>query len=75
MLSRKIPNGIHGIEERLHILFETLVNTGRMTPSDVVRLFSTEAAKAGQPYSCNTTELLRNTHNSQHSLSAVSPVE
>ncbi|DBA93467.1 hypothetical protein WJX79_007713 [Trebouxia sp. C0005] len=42
---RILPNGIHGIEERLHVMWETLVNTGLITPSDFVRLSSTEAAK------------------------------
>ena len=42
---RIIPNGIHGIEERLHVMWDTLVNTGLITPSDFVRLSSTEAAK------------------------------
>ena len=42
---RKIPNGIHGIEERLHIVWETLVNSGLATASDFVRLTSTAAAK------------------------------
>ena len=45
LLCRVIPNGIHGIEERLHVMWETLVNTGLITPSDFVRLSSTEAAK------------------------------
>lgn len=42
---RIIPNGIHGIEERLHVMWDTLVNTGLITPSEFVRLSSTEAAK------------------------------
>ena len=42
---RILPNGIHGIEERLHVMWETLVNTGLITPSHFVRLSSTEAAK------------------------------
>ena len=42
---RQIPNGIHGIEERLHVTWHTLVNTGLITPPDFVRLTSTAAAK------------------------------
>ena len=44
-LCRQIPNGIHGIEERLHVTWHTLVNTGLVTPPDFVRLTSTAAAK------------------------------
>ena len=47
---RKIPNGIHGIEERLHVAWETLVNQGLITPSDFVSLTSTEAAKIFNVY-------------------------
>lgn len=42
---RAIPNGIHGIEERLHIAWEELVNAGLISRSDFVRLTSTQAAK------------------------------
>lgn len=44
-ICRIVPNGIHGIEERLHVMWETLVNTGLIKPPDFVRLSSTEAAK------------------------------
>lgn len=47
---RIIPNGIHGIEERLHVMWDTLVNTGLIKPSDFVRLSSTEAAKVFNLY-------------------------
>ena len=40
-----MPNGIHGIEERLHIAWEDLVNAGLITRPDFVRLVSAEAAK------------------------------
>ncbi|KAK9815420.1 hypothetical protein WJX72_003386 [[Myrmecia] bisecta] len=42
---RILPNGIHGIEERLHTAWEDLVNAGLITPPDFVRLTSAEAAK------------------------------
>ena len=42
---RQIPNGIHGIEERLHIAWHTLVNTGLIGAPDFVRLTSAAAAK------------------------------
>jgi dihydropyrimidinase len=42
---RVIPNGIHGIEERLHVMWDKLYNSGLMSAPDIVRTFSTEAAK------------------------------
>lgn len=42
---RLIPNGVNGIEERMHIAWEQMVNSGLMTPMDFVRITSTEAAK------------------------------
>ena len=50
LICRIIPNGIHGIEERLHVMWDTLVNTGLIKPSDFVRLSSTEAAKVFNLY-------------------------
>lgn len=47
---RKIPNGVNGIEERLHIAWEELVNTGLLTPSEFVRITSTNAAKVFNIY-------------------------
>lgn len=49
-MCRIVPNGIHGIEERLHVMWDTLVNPGLITPSDFVRLSSTEAAKVFNLY-------------------------
>ena len=49
-ICRIVPNGIHGIEERLHVMWDTLVNTGLIKPSDFVRLSSTEAAKVFNLY-------------------------
>jgi len=42
---RKIPNGVNGIEERMHVTWELMVNSGLMTPSDFVRVTSTAASK------------------------------
>jgi dihydropyrimidinase len=42
---RKIPNGVNGIEERMHVTWELMVNSGLMSPSDFVRVTSTAAAK------------------------------
>lgn len=47
---RLIPNGVNGIEERMHIAWEELVNSGMMTPMDFVRVTSTEAAKVFNIY-------------------------
>lgn len=40
-----IPNGVNGIEERLHVTWQEMVVSGRMTPSDFVRVTSTTAAQ------------------------------
>ncbi|KAL9652463.1 hypothetical protein ABK040_000035 [Willaertia magna] len=42
---RKIPNGVNGIEDRMTVLFDRLVVTGELSPSDYVRVTSTEAAQ------------------------------
>jgi dihydropyrimidinase len=41
----KIPNGCGGIEERMMVLWEHGVNTGRLTPSEFVAVTSANAAK------------------------------
>ncbi|GAX85193.1 hypothetical protein CEUSTIGMA_g12611.t1 [Chlamydomonas eustigma] len=43
---RLIPNGVNGIEERIHVVWQTMVNSGLMTSSDFVRATSTAAAQA-----------------------------
>ena len=45
-----IPNGVNGIEERVHITWHTMVASGLMTPSDFVRATSADAAKAFNIY-------------------------
>ena len=40
---RVIANGIHGIEERLHVMWNTLINTGLITSSQFLRLSISEA--------------------------------
>ena len=42
---RKIPNGCGGIEERLMVLWESGVNSGRLTASEFVAVTSANAAK------------------------------
>eukprot|EP00249_Psilotum_nudum_P013612 c24425_g1_i1 orf=171-1739(+) len=42
---RKIPNGVNGIEERMHIIWDIMVNSGMMTPMDFVRVTSTACAQ------------------------------
>lgn len=44
-LHRIIPNGIHGIQERMEAMWEDLVNFGYVTAMDYVRLTSTECAR------------------------------
>jgi len=42
---RKIPNGVNGIEERMHLVWDTMVESGQISISDYVRLTSTECAR------------------------------
>lgn len=41
----KIPNGTGGVEERMAVLWDAGVNTGRLTPSEWVAITSANAAK------------------------------
>ncbi|OWM69131.1 dihydropyrimidinase-like [Punica granatum] len=42
---RKIPNGVNGIEERMHLVWDTMVESGQISVSDYVRITSTESAR------------------------------
>ncbi|CAH9100098.1 unnamed protein product [Cuscuta epithymum] len=42
---RKIPNGVNGIEERMHLVWDTMVASGQISVTDYVRLMSTECAR------------------------------
>ncbi|CAI9099362.1 OLC1v1036169C1 [Oldenlandia corymbosa var. corymbosa] len=42
---RKIPNGVNGIEERMHLVWDTMVASGQISVTDYVRLTSTECAR------------------------------
>jgi dihydropyrimidinase len=42
---RKIPNGTGGVENRLEVLWDQGVNTGRLTMNEFVRVTSTNAAQ------------------------------
>nr|CAB3474573.1 unnamed protein product [Digitaria exilis] len=42
---RKIPNGVNGLEERMHIIWDSMVESGKISITDYVRVTSTECAK------------------------------
>ncbi|ERM98133.1 hypothetical protein AMTR_s00095p00057460 [Amborella trichopoda] len=42
---RKIPNGVNGIEERMHLVWDLMVETGQISASDFVRITSTACAQ------------------------------
>ncbi|CAK9227554.1 unnamed protein product [Sphagnum jensenii] len=42
---RKIPNGVNGVEERMHIVWDVMVNSGKISVTDYVRITSTACAK------------------------------
>ncbi|XP_057955170.1 dihydropyrimidinase [Malania oleifera] len=42
---RKIPNGVNGIEERMHLVWDTMVESGLISVTDYVRITSTECAR------------------------------
>ncbi|XP_042508304.1 dihydropyrimidinase-like [Macadamia integrifolia] len=42
---RKIPNGVNGIEERMHLVWETMVESGQISVTDYARITSTECAR------------------------------
>lgn len=42
---RKIPNGVNGIEERMHLIWDVMVNSGQISVMDYVRITSTACAQ------------------------------
>ncbi|GAU22141.1 hypothetical protein TSUD_251690 [Trifolium subterraneum] len=42
---RKIPNGVNGLEERMHVVWDIMVESGQISVTDYVRLTSTECAR------------------------------
>jgi len=46
----RIPNGCGGVEERMAVVWDAGVNSGRLTPSEFVRVTSTNAAQIFNMY-------------------------
>ena len=46
----KIPNGCGGVEDRMSVVWDAGVNTGRLTPSEFVRVTSANAAQIFNMY-------------------------
>ncbi|CAA0833514.1 Dihydropyrimidinase [Striga hermonthica] len=42
---RKIPNGVNGLEERMHLVWDTMVVSGQISVADYVMVTITECAK------------------------------
>ncbi|KAF5745010.1 Pyrimidine 2 isoform 1 [Tripterygium wilfordii] len=42
---RYIPNGVNGMEERMHLVWDSMVESGQISVTDYVRLTSTECAR------------------------------
>ncbi|KAJ4724465.1 Dihydropyrimidinase [Melia azedarach] len=42
---RKIPNGVNGIEERMHLVWDIMVESGKISVMDYVRITSSECAR------------------------------
>nr|AAK44096.1 putative dihydropyrimidinase [Arabidopsis thaliana]AAL34189.1 putative dihydropyrimidinase [Arabidopsis thaliana] len=42
---RRIPNGVNGLEERMHLIWDTMVESGQLSATDYVRITSTECAR------------------------------
>eukprot|EP00879_Flechtneria_rotunda_P006700 GHRR01007040.1.p1 GENE.GHRR01007040.1~~GHRR01007040.1.p1 ORF type:complete len:271 (+),score=89.28 GHRR01007040.1:842-1654(+) len=47
---RFIPNGVNGLEERMHVVWQEMVVSGLITPQDYVRITSTAAAQVFNIY-------------------------
>eukprot|EP01112_Ceratiomyxa_fruticulosa_P021604 TRINITY_DN7666_c0_g1_i1.p1 TRINITY_DN7666_c0_g1~~TRINITY_DN7666_c0_g1_i1.p1 ORF type:complete len:498 (-),score=121.21 TRINITY_DN7666_c0_g1_i1:134-1627(-) len=46
----KIPNGVNGVEDRMAVVWDMGVNSGKLTPSDFVRVTSSNAARIFNVY-------------------------
>ena len=47
---QKIPNGVNGIEERMHLVWDTMVESGQILVTDYVWITSTECARIFNMY-------------------------
>ncbi|EXB80476.1 hypothetical protein L484_004383 [Morus notabilis] len=51
---RKIPNGVNGIEERMHLVWDTMVESGQISVTDYVRVTSAEWPPVRKVYTRRT---------------------
>ncbi|KAL1555182.1 dihydropyrimidinase [Salvia divinorum] len=42
---RKIPNGVNGLEERMHLVWDTMVASGQLSVTEFVKVTSSECAR------------------------------
>ncbi|KAF6149468.1 hypothetical protein GIB67_035001 [Kingdonia uniflora] len=47
---KKIPNGLNGIEERMHLIWDKMVESGQISATDYVRVTNTECARVFNIY-------------------------
>ncbi|KAF9593901.1 hypothetical protein IFM89_026029, partial [Coptis chinensis] len=54
---RKIPNGVNGIEERMHLIWDTMVESGQISVTNFVRVTSTEWKVGSTDYTVRSQDV------------------